>query len=366
MLSDDIFIAVGDGSGHHDGLSFPTREDIDILPRIRVGKSLIDLIDDYVTASWKNPHFYQTTGTFVEGHPKNVPNQKRQAIVKLMQVDFKNFLREVLPYRAQNIIEDRIRERAGQRDLSQLTDEEYETHFRTVAGEEREKYFTAMKQMASWMRGDPRGAGSSFDSYIQPWAFFNLYLSVAINRVSDLTDRLWGQEKYKDTARLKEFNEALRLLFLEVYGEAIKFNPLGIVGGSSFETAPKVMSDSRKAFYPSTHPEAIIEVYSSRDSRTEEQIKGWEPAFGDAAVGKYDKNPQMNPQRIITLQTLMDIAFGYEKTEHRSDLWANPSGAVLVLREVGKRYAHKTVFEDYVEPKTPAAFGRLPRGFLTA
>ena len=61
----------------------------------------------------------------------------------------------------------------------------------------------------------------------------------------------------------------------------------------------------------------------------------------------------------------MDRAFGYEKTEHRPDLWATPSGTVLVLREVGKRYAHKTVFEDYAEPKAPAAFGRLPQGFLT-
>ncbi len=362
MLLDNISIQVKDAQ---HVLFFPTREDIDMLPRIRIGKSLFDLIEDYVINSWNSPRLYQETSTYVHGNPKNVPRQKRKAIVEAMHADFNNFLREAMPYRAQKIVEDGIRERTGKNDLSRITDQEYQAHFGKIVGEENNKYQIAMEQMAAWIRGDPRGSGSSFDRYIQPWSFFNLYLSAIVNQISNLADRLWDAGHHKDLQKPKEFNEAVRLLFLEIYAKAAGFSPLGIVGGASFEAAPEVISWNRRAFYPTPHPEAIKEVYSQADGITEEQIRKSEPAFGDEGIGWYDSNQRQNPQRIITLQTLMDRAFGNKRIEHRPDLWATPSGAVLVIKEVGKRYESKTVFEDYVATEAQAAFARLPKGFLT-
>ena len=163
MLSDNVAIRV-EGIAMRDTLFFPTREDIDILPRIRVGKSLIDLIGGYIVNSWNNPAFYQTTGTYVEGHRNNIPRQKRKEIAETMRMDFTNFFREALPYRAVKIVEDGIKKRIEPKDLSQLTDQEYKENFRTVGSEEKGKYLASIKQMAAWVRGDPRGAGSKLDS----------------------------------------------------------------------------------------------------------------------------------------------------------------------------------------------------------
>lgn len=350
-MKESISITITNGYAMTDCLFFPLKEEIDTIPRIRVGKTLIDMINDYVTDTWNQCE----SGLFDSYKGDRIDLLSRlPSIIKVMDGDFKDFMKEVKDHRALKIIEDNIRNTTGVKDLSQLSEEQYQTNFDRALSEEMKK-FEVTKNGAEFFAksGDPRYIifMSELGSYVQAHCYLNLYLSSVVHSIATLTENLYGS-KATDMAEntVMKFNLGLNPFFVELRRNAYSFNPQGFFGGSSYETIGDIFADTlfngARVFYGKASSMRLEDSYSHGKMSNREDSKSKRiPVLFDVNMSQCETKQD----QVITPETLMEWTFQGNEPEHYSRLFANYPGGVLIVKKVGEKFAEKTVFEDYVE-----------------
>jgi len=350
-MDDESSVRLTGRSGGMGFLTFPSREEIDMLPEIRIGKTLTDLIESYVNDTWKQSEIGFPTGLY-SNQNSNTYVQNRVELLKRLRLivntmvnDFRGFLEETKPYRAIKVVHDNIRRR-GINDLSTLTEDEYRSMFDAALQEERAKIRQLGVEARAFQETGHPALGHSLTElgeHVNASSYFNLYIAAVAHFISGLTNRLYGSEATDIAERtLTRFNIALNPLFVEIENNGNRFNPRGWGGVSSFENTPAAIGDSLfygvRVFHGDKSLIKIGDVYSNGRLPSLDDLESVQiPVIVEKGIG----------EEVITPQQYIARLFKETKPEVFTTYLASAPGGALISKAMGERIAEKTVYQDY-------------------